>query len=99
MFVELPQWFDELKDVGKINVECIDDNIIEVHLRPNPDPIDKYKELIVWWEDSGYPKKTYFKHGYEYIEAYDDAGGQLPMPRLGFLALPIIPRTKHQNEP
>jgi hypothetical protein len=53
----------------------------------------------VWWKDSGYPKKTYFKHGYEYIEAFDDAGGNLPMPRLGFLALPIIPRTRNQNEP
>jgi hypothetical protein len=98
-FIELPEWFDELKDVGNINVECIDDNIIEVHLRSNPDPIEKHKELIVWWKDSKYPKKTYFKHGYEYIEAFDDAGGQLPMPRLGFLALLIVPRTKHQNEP
>ena len=34
-----------------------------------------------------------------YIEAFDDAGGNLPMPRLGFLALPIVPRARHQYEP
>ena len=96
--LKLPDWVDELKDVGHINVECIDDNIIEIHLRPNCDPIDEYLELIVWWKDTKYPKKTYFKHGYVYIESYDDAGGQLPMPRLGFLALPIIERTRYQND-
>ena len=69
-FIKLPDWFDELKDVIGINVECIDDNIIEVHLRFNPNPIDKYKELIVCWKDSGYYKKTYANHGYEYIESY-----------------------------
>ena len=98
-FIKLPDWFDELKDVIGINVECIDDNIIEVHLRFNPNPIDKYKELIVCWKDSGYYKKTYANHGYEYIESYEDASGQLSIPRLGFLALPIIPRTRGQHEP
>ena len=90
---------DELKDASNINVESIDDNIIEVHLRPNPDPIDKHKELIVCWEDSTYDKEAYFKNGYEYIESYDDAGGKLPIPRLGFLALPIVPRARNQYEP
>ena len=34
-----------------------------------------------------------------YIESYEDASGQLSIPRLGFLALPIIPRTRGQHEP
>jgi len=98
-FIKLPDWFDELKDASNINVESINDNIIEVHLRPSPDPIDKHKELIVCWEDSTYDKEAYFKNGYEYIESYDDAGGKLPIPRLGFLALPIVPRARNQYEP
>jgi len=98
-FIKLPEWFDELKDVKNINVECIDDNIIEVHLRTGMDHRDKYKELIVYWKDSGYYKKTYSNHGYEWIESYEDAEGLLSTPRLGFLALPIIPRTRGQHEP
>ena len=80
----VPNELVELRDVGHINVEFIGDKVIEVHLRESPDP--KYDHIIpVWASDLG-PKKEHMQmHGFDFIEDYDDADGQLDDPRIGFL--------------
>ena len=80
----VPNELVELRDVGHINVEFIGDKVIEVHLRESPDP--KYNHIIpVWASDLG-PKKEHMEmHGFQFIEDYDDADGQLDDPRIGFL--------------
>ena len=79
----LPQFFDELQDVGLINVEFIEDKIIEVHLRASPDP--SYNILIPVWADDKKPLDSYVELGYTFIESFDDADGFLEIPRIGFM--------------
>ena len=80
----VPDELTELCDVKEINVEFIGDKVIEVHLRHSPDP--DYDHIIpVWASDLG-PKKDHMEmHGYDFIEAYDDANGHIDDPRIGFL--------------
>jgi hypothetical protein len=70
--------FDELDDVEYLNVEYVDGNIIEVHLRGSPDP--EYDEIIpVWFDD-----EIESLEGYRWIDSYDNADGLLPCARRGF---------------
>ena len=78
-----PHFFYELSDVGVINVEMIDDKIIEIHLRPNPDP-DR-DEVIPIFADEQQKIVAFLDQGYEWIESPDDADGLLDTARLGFL--------------
>ena len=80
---KLPAYFDQLHDVGVINVEFKGDSPIEVHLRESPDP--NYDELIPVWADNSVNMQAYLTRGYRYIEAFDNANGFLQTPRLGFL--------------
>lgn len=80
---KVPSQFNELRDVGIINIEFKGDKPIEVHLRESPDP--NYDELIPVWADNSVNKEAYLSRGYRYIEAYDDANGFLETARLGFL--------------
>lgn len=82
---ELSYQFKPLgEDVKHINVEFIDDNPIEVHLRHSEDP--DYDHIIpVWSSDLGVKKEYMEIHGYSFISAYDNADGQLDDPRIGFL--------------
>lgn len=72
----LPAILDELADCSTINVELIDGRIIEVHLRASPDP-DWGEEIVPVWADEEPPS--------EMTPAFDDAGGHLKVPRLGFV--------------
>lgn len=72
----LPELFDVLADCGTINVEFVGDHIIEVHLRASPDP-DVGELLIPVWADQDDVEPT--------VTAFDDAGGHLDVPRLGFI--------------
>ena len=74
--------FDEIS-APRINVEFIDDNPIEVHLRDTPDPL--YDEIIPIWKGDEKLIDKYQKMGYNYIINYDDADGFLKPPRLGFV--------------
>jgi hypothetical protein len=76
--------FDEIADsnITKINVEFIDNNPIEVHLRESPDP--DYDVIIPIWKDEEFLVDKYQKMGYSYIHSYDDANGFLKIPRIGF---------------
>ena len=65
----------ELSDVGLINVEFIGGKVIEVHMRPSPDPDGAYRIVPVWSDD--------VIDGYE--PDFDDADGHLVVPRLGFI--------------
>ena len=81
--LNLPQFFTDLADVGHINIETIGDKIIEVHLRPNPDPVE-YDEFIPVWNDKNLIEGK-ISEGYRWVKATDDADGQLELPRSGFL--------------
>jgi hypothetical protein len=81
---KLPSIFLELLSVPAINVEFIGSHIIEVHLRPSPDP-DK-KILIPVWEDDPESKITMFlQEGFSYESNEEAADGFLHIRRKGFL--------------
>jgi len=75
----LPKELEEL-DVEHLNIEAIDDNIIEVHLRPGFNRMIQYQELIPVFE---FQKAN--KPGYTFIREFDDADGWLSSRRLGYL--------------
>ena len=80
--LNLPPLFDQLSDVGRINVEYIGDKPIEVHLRTSPDP--DYDILIPIWDDQKNMVDKYKQMGYDIISSYDDADGHLDVPRIAF---------------
>lgn len=81
---QVPDELNELRDVKEINVEFKGDQVIEVHLRPSLDP--DYDHIIpVWASDFGKKKEHMEIHGYDFVEAYDDANGYIDDPRIGFL--------------
>lgn len=71
-----PAVCDELADVGHINVEFVGGRPIEVHLRLSPDP-GWGDEIVPVWEGDTVPDGM--------VAAYDDAGGFIPVARLGFV--------------
>jgi|TARA_Y100000034_G_scaffold45882_1_gene56341 hypothetical protein len=85
--ISLSSLFYELGDVRKINVESIEENIIEIHLRPNPDPGDgeTYETMIPIWQDSESTITSFMEDGYRWVESYDDGDGDLNNPRVGFV--------------
>jgi len=80
---ELPHFFWQLGDVGTINVEMIEGNIIEVHLRPSPDP--DYDEMVPVFADDFTILSDPEYSDYTWVESFDDADGELSPPRQGFL--------------
>lgn len=72
----LPKMFNELADCKVINVEFINTRIIEVHLRPSPDPQRGMTVVPVW---SGQEAPVGM------VEAFEDCSGFLEPPRLGFM--------------
>lgn len=74
---------DVLADVGTINVETVGGNIIEVHLRGSPDPAAEVFIPVFKGDEESIVRWT--AKGYTFVYAYDDADGQLPIPRLGFM--------------
>lgn len=66
--------FDELCDVGLINIEYVGGHAIEVHLRSSPDP--DVDAMFPIWADQEVPEGM--------VEGFDSAGGWLDVPRLGF---------------
>ena len=80
---ELPHFFQELSDVGIINIEMVGGNIIEVHLRPSPDP--DYDEIVPVFADDFTILSDPRYSDYTWIESFDDADGELSPPRQGFL--------------
>jgi hypothetical protein len=82
-YPSLDNRFDELSEVGKVNLEFIGNNPIEIHLRTSPDP--EYDILIPIWKDEEYLIDKYQKTGYTYVDSFDDANGFLKTPRLGFM--------------
>lgn len=80
---ELPSQLHGLSGIRRINVEFINDNVIEVHLRESTDP--EYDIIIPIWQSDVTDHKWYTDRGFKYIEDYDNADGMLPNPRLGFM--------------
>lgn len=82
-YPEVPHILNDLSLVKRINVEFKGDKVIEVHLRESPDP--DYDEFIPVWGDQKKDIDKYLDMGYTYIKSYDDAGGFLEIPRIGFI--------------
>jgi hypothetical protein len=80
----LPDTFFHLLDVGCINVEFIGRRIIEVHLRPSPDP-DSAVLVPVWSDDPPDKLDKFLALGFTYVPSEEDADGFLPVKRKGFL--------------
>lgn len=85
---KVPKLFNELKEIGIINIEFKGNNPIEVHLRASGNPDGSvgdtgYSEYIPIWEDT---KVCLEKSEYTFINAPEDADGLLPIKRIGFLA-------------
>ena len=87
---QVPRLFNRLSDVRKINIEFVDGNPIEVHLRTSPDP--DCDLVIPVWSDQEIDLDWYIANGYTYVKSPEDADGFLPIPRDGFLT------KNHQQE-
>lgn len=83
----LPKIFQDLTDhYGTVNAEYIGGKLIEIHLRPNPDPFgDKYTTLVPVWAGDYETELTEIadKLGLDYIEDFEQVQGVC---RLGFFA-------------
>jgi len=79
-------FWDNLQDVKHINVEFIGNNPIEIHLRHSPDP--DYDQLVPVFTDSESVAISMltdnFRSKWEWVDDYDDCGGHLKAPRMGF---------------
>jgi hypothetical protein len=79
----LPSIFNDLLDLNVINVEFINNNPIEVHLRSSFDP--KEDILIPIWEGQEKTIDIYRQLGYKFIDSKDNCDGFLDIPRIGFM--------------
>jgi hypothetical protein len=80
---EIGEIFHEMAIVGKINIEFIENNPIEVHLRTSPNP--DYDTLIPIWNEEEFLIDEYEKLGYTFEQAHENADGFLDITRLGFM--------------
>jgi len=84
----LPPLFDcicnhnEQYTIKHCNIELIDNNIIEVHLRQSPDP--DYDEFIPVFEGISINIPEHRIKKYKFIEDKESGGGMLQPKRLGF---------------
>jgi len=83
---ELPLWIREFSNVKKINIEFIENNILEIHLRQGEDFPQGSSELIPVYADSD-PNMIdiYVSEGWQFDEDYVDAEKNIPVARLGML--------------
>lgn len=77
----LPDWINETEPAKHINIEFINYNIIEIHLRHGQDFPKHASEIIPHWEDDEIFEE---RDKYFYKEDYDDANGLISPARLGF---------------
>jgi len=75
----LPEKLKKL-DVPRLNIETIDGNVIEVHLRNGFDHMMQYEEIIPVFK--GDPRR---KSGYKFVEGLATGYGSLLYPREGYL--------------
>jgi len=84
---KLPNWISNFDDVSRINIEFIDGNIIEIHLRGNPNFPKGCTEIIPIWSDMGDSEvNTFVNRGWTVYPHFEDADGHMEVKRLGFLA-------------
>jgi len=80
---QIPDFLWEIEDVPRLNIEMINGNIIEVHLRDTPDP--QFDEIIPAWSnqlEAGYYNNLTTTH--KFIPDYDSGDGWISNPRVGF---------------
>jgi hypothetical protein len=84
--ITLPTWINTLYDVKYLNIEFINNNPIEIHLRWGIDFPDNSVEIIpVWSTTDKRIVQDLLSNGYRYKADYMDAEKNLSDPRLGFL--------------
>lgn len=80
---KLPSFIYDFDDVEELNIEFIDGNIIEIHLRHGADFPPGATEIIpVWTHNQAELKEKY--NDWLYQEDYEDCDGYLTNPRQGF---------------
>ena len=83
---DLPNWVSDFQDAQNINIEFIEDNILEIHLRPGEDFPEGAKEIVCVYEDSDKNMiDNFLSKGWNYDEEYVDAEKNIPVARLGML--------------
>ncbi len=81
----LPYWIQELSNVPRFNVEFINGQITEIHLRTNPNFPPNSTDIIPRWSDMTDDECEIFERlGFQYQTAFEDADGHLEIKRLGF---------------
>ncbi len=83
---EIPTWLESSLSPHRINVEWIDGNIIEIHLRHgSQDFPEGATEIIPVWEgDDVQTHTTWIEGGYTFKPDEDDADGNISPKRIGF---------------
>ncbi|MBY0438779.1 MAG: hypothetical protein K2W80_11345 [Burkholderiales bacterium] len=78
----------QVVDASVVNIETIGGNLIEAHLRGNPDfaGVEKGDLIVVWADD---PRVVDATRNPYFIPAPEDCDGQLKVPRVGFLRMPL----------
>jgi hypothetical protein len=80
--VIIPTILNRLWDCGNINIETIGGNVIEVHLRCTPDPVE-YDELVPVWNFDEADKHQLYSRTHQFVESADFVFGT-SVKRLGF---------------
>jgi len=81
--IKLPNFIYDFDDVENINIEFIDNNIIEIHLRHGADFPEGASEIIPVWSSNQKELKEKY-NDWLYQENYEDCQGHLKNPRIGF---------------
>lgn len=84
--ISLPWWINQLKDVGKLNIEFIGNRIIEIHLRHGDYFPEGSTEVIPVWSTT--PQAEVDKllmAGYKFEDCFTNAENNIKDPRLGHL--------------
>lgn len=85
-------------DAPVVNVEFIGNQVIEAHLRPNPDFEGRdFRNLVVVWADD--PGLEQIRSMRNFIAAPEDCDGQLKPARVGFVGAGHVPLVSRQNVP
>ncbi len=84
--IPLPEWINNFKDVGKLNIEFVDKKIIEIHLRHGDYFPEGATEVIPVWSTT--PKnevERLLQAGYNFEDCYTNAENNIEDPRMGHL--------------
>jgi len=84
--IELPTWINNFSDVGKLNIEFVNEKIIEIHLRHGDYFPEGSTEVIPIWSTTPEDEiEKLLAMGYTFDDCYTDAENNIEDPRLGHM--------------